>query len=112
MADDWERLGEAVRKRREQLRLAQGEKPPSSATWRKVEHAIDPPYARRSLLAICDALRWHEDSIGRLLEGGEPRLLDQGDPDMDFHADLSDISPEGRAAIMHIIEMERSKQKG
>lgn len=50
----------------------------SQATWRKIEKAVDPPYRRSTLIAIAQALRWTEDSIDRLLDGGEPTLVPDG----------------------------------
>lgn len=69
---DYKAAGERVRRRREELNLKQGELPPSSATWRKVERAIDPPYARQTIVQICQALGWTTDSYDRLLRGDEP----------------------------------------
>lgn len=73
---EWERAGESVRRRREQLGLAQGERPPSQATWRKVEHGIDPPYRRATVTALCRSLGWTEDSYDRLLAGDDPIVVD------------------------------------
>lgn len=70
--DAWKRLGDLVRRRRQQLGMSQGQKPPSAATWRKVENAIDHPYAERTVLAICDALHWEPESFDQILAGGEP----------------------------------------
>lgn len=61
-----------MKARREGLGLAQGAGGVSSASWRKVEKAIDPPYRRATLVAICRALRWTDDSIDELLDGGQP----------------------------------------
>lgn len=74
--DAWERLGEAVRQRRNELQLRQGQLPPSSATWRKVEYAIDPPYSPQTVSAICAALRWTHDSFDRILAGDAPIVTD------------------------------------
>jgi hypothetical protein len=54
---DWTGLGRAVRERREALRISQGAAGISVSTWHKVEHAIDPPYRRATLLGIAEALR-------------------------------------------------------
>lgn len=80
--DDWERLGNAVRDRRNALGLAQGEKPPSAATWRKVEKALDPPYAERTVRAVCAALGWQQDSFDRILSGEPPHpaVMPEDDP--------------------------------
>jgi hypothetical protein len=42
------------------------------STWRKVEHAINPPYRRATLMGIAEALRVDADSIDLVLAGGEP----------------------------------------
>lgn len=73
---DWLRLGQTVRERREHLRLPQGAGGISAATWRKVEKAVDPPYAPRTVRAICEALQWTPDSFDSVLAGHEPTELD------------------------------------
>jgi transcriptional regulator with XRE-family HTH domain len=74
--DDWTRLGRLARERREALRLSQGAAGVSASTWRKVEHAVEPPYRRATLLAIAAALRWAPESIDLILAGGDPVELD------------------------------------
>lgn len=106
---DWERLGAAVRKRRDQLGLAQGEAPPSAATWRKVEKAIDPPYAPRTASAICRALRWPDDAFDRILDGEDPQAFAGGGGGQDYNARISRISEGAQAAIDAIIEAEERK---
>lgn len=69
---DWQLLGRRVRERREALRLSQGAAGISASTWRKVEHASEPPYRRSTLLAIAQVLRWTPESIDLVLGGGEP----------------------------------------
>ena len=75
----WARLGDAVRVRREALNLSQSEANaaggPSTNTWYKVEHAIDPPYHRKSVAGICRVLGWTPDSFNRILNGDEPQLI-------------------------------------
>jgi hypothetical protein len=73
---DWDRLGRAVKERREALRISQGAAGISASTWRKVEHAVEPPYRRATLLTIAAALGWTPDSIDRLLDGKDPLELD------------------------------------
>lgn len=72
----WPRLGQLVRERREALRISQGAAGVSVATWRKVEHAVDPPYRRSTLLAIERVLLWAPGSIDRILDGADPIDLD------------------------------------
>lgn len=106
---DWERLGRAVRDRRNELGLSQGEEPPSAATWRKVEKAIDPPYAERTASAICRALRWPPDAFTRILDGEDPRSLTTSGAGQDYNARISRISEGAQAAIDAIIEAEERK---
>lgn len=70
--DDWLRLGNAVRRRRNHLRISQGAGDVSPATWRKIEKAVDPPYRDSTLIAICRTLQWTPDSFERILAGEEP----------------------------------------
>lgn len=108
---DWERLGAAVRKRRDQLGLAQGESPPSAATWRKVEKAIEPPYAARTASAICRALRWPDDAFDRILAGEDPQQLTASSGTQDYNSRITRLSREAQAVIDTIIEAEERKQQ-
>ncbi len=91
----------------------------STNTWFSVEHGNRIDDIRRN--AIGDVFGWTAQTWEHLLAGGrldelpgEHEQPSEPEPErdaMDFHADLSDISPEGRAAIQHIIDIERGKQK-
>jgi hypothetical protein len=72
----WARVGKAVKARREALGLPQGVGGVSSATWRKVEGAIDPPYRPATLAKIARALDWQADAFDRLLAGKEPAITE------------------------------------
>jgi hypothetical protein len=106
---DWQRLGAAVRDRRNELGLSQGEDGPSAATWRKVEKAIEPPYAERTLRAICRVLRWPSDAADRILDGDDPRSLGTSGSGQDYNARIARISEGAQAAIDAIIEAEERK---
>lgn len=89
VTDDWPRLGQAVRARRENMSMTQteavrrAEGSVSISVWRAIEKAFRPPYARASLLAVCRVLRWDPESIDLVLQGGDPielpvSLVDEG----------------------------------
>jgi hypothetical protein len=81
--DQWQSVAHAVRRRREELGLTQIEataltagsgRKISFATWRKVETAVEPPYTRATVAAVCHALGWEPDAFDRILAGDTPRL--------------------------------------
>jgi transcriptional regulator with XRE-family HTH domain len=82
---DWTRVGQYVRRRREDKGLTQQEATVASdggvsvATWRNIETATNPPFRRSSLLAVCRVLDWTSDSIDRILRGEEPEDDESGE---------------------------------
>lgn len=85
--DHWQLVARAVRQRREELGLTQIEataltaasgRKISFATWRKVETAVEPPYTRATVAAVCHVLGWAPDSFDRILRGGSPTLVGAG----------------------------------
>lgn len=88
---DWQRLGAAVRARRNLLGLAQGKGGPSAATWRKVEGAQEYPYAERTVSAICRTLGWPSDAFDRLLAGDDPDTLVEAAGPNEEDENLSDV---------------------
>lgn len=73
MAEHWEALAEAVRARRLQLALRQGDLEsrggPSTGTVRNVEQAARTTYARRTMPQLETALGWRPGTVAELLAG-------------------------------------------
>lgn len=76
--DEWQTVAQRVLHRREDLGLTRQQAVFNSdgaislATWSNVEKAVNPPYRRSSLMAICRVLGWSPDSVERILNGEEP----------------------------------------
>jgi transcriptional regulator with XRE-family HTH domain len=105
--DQWQdRVGEPIRRRREQLRLSvRGVARVagiSEGLWRQVEsgrrvlaedviRTVSPKPATRAAIAV--ALGWTPDSIDRLIAGGEPALAapSAGDTDDEVAAQLAEL---------------------
>lgn len=84
MADEaWNRLAELIRTRREDRRMSQQELASAAGTTdrfiRSVEKAERETFNRGTLRTIADVLGWTPDSIGRILEGGEPEVAQSGE---------------------------------
>lgn len=82
--DQWERVASAVRTRRESIPLTHRQavdavKAGSISTWSAIERAERPGYTRATLTTICNALGWREDSIDRIMAGGEPIVVEASD---------------------------------
>lgn len=75
---DWQRLGEAIRARREELLLSQAEAVRRSEglislpTWSLLENARQQRYKRRTLQGAALALGWPRDGCYRVLDGDDP----------------------------------------
>lgn len=73
-SDPWVRVAEEVQRRRLQLNLTQEEAARRSdgrisrATWQKVESALGQSYSARTVMGICRALGWTDDSIHRVMK--------------------------------------------
>lgn len=74
--DRWQRLGEYVTRRRNELGMTQGQVQaaggPSVATMRLIEGAMQQSYQGRILGGLEQALRWSPGSVANILNGGEP----------------------------------------
>lgn len=77
---DWQRLGEYVTRRREQLGMTQADvdaaKGPSVATLRKIEKGGAPEGSYRGgvLASLERALQWPAGAVDRILGGSEPDI--------------------------------------
>lgn len=105
----WVRLGECVKRRREDLRLGQHELAarggPSTATVRNIEAAAQTSYRGRTYSQLEDALNWARGSVEKVLAGGSPTI--QSDPSPQSAPALpgatesaGDLQPSERAAIL------------
>lgn len=76
----WGRVGVKVKERRDELGWSQrdaGLAAPgalSEATWASIEDGDGWKSYTRTLRKVCIALRWTEDSIDRIVAGGEPEV--------------------------------------
>lgn len=78
MAQDWRRVAEFVKARRNALGLRQERTPGvSSATWNKIENAKETSYKTFTLAAIERALFLDPGEILRIAEGGPLPELDE-----------------------------------
>lgn len=81
---NWERVAVAVRARRKELRLTQGEAVQkagsgvSLAVWNNLENCRQEAYRPSTLAAVARALNWTVDSIDRIGVGKEP--IENGEP--------------------------------
>jgi transcriptional regulator with XRE-family HTH domain len=83
VSEDWSRLGDAVRARRENLGWTQTEAVQRSeggisiSVWRAIENAFRPPFSRPKLAVVCQVLRWAPESVDLLLKGGDAIEVDE-----------------------------------
>jgi transcriptional regulator with XRE-family HTH domain len=77
---DWAAVGREVQARRIELDLTQDEAARRSdgrvsrVTWGRIENAASKSYSARTLVGVCRALGWSDDSVHRIFRGLEPRL--------------------------------------
>lgn len=73
---DWERLGNYVTRRRNELGLTQSQVQarggPSVATVRNIELAVKGSYRDSALFSLERVLGWPAGAVNRILAGGEP----------------------------------------
>lgn len=78
MSDNWEALAEAVKRRREELRLTQGDIQerggPSTAKLREIENRRTEALSPSKRRDLERALRWTPGSIDVILAGGQPTI--------------------------------------
>lgn len=78
MAEDWQRLADAIKRRRAELNLTQEaaahQSGVSVATWRLLESAKQSAYRMLTLAAVERTLGWGLESIDEVLDGGSPTL--------------------------------------
>ncbi len=76
--ETWDRVARCVRERRDQLEFSQEEAAArtgdlvSTAAWRVFEASGRLGYRHTTIVGIARALRWTDESIIQMLEGGEP----------------------------------------
>lgn len=125
---DWERLGRAVKKRRQHLGPSQeklvqlvnelvGEQVLSTATLRKVENAKQTSYDGRTLPSLCRGLKWEPDAWEQILNGADPDRLLSTDTvmpspasDQDF-VDLRALPQDVRQQILDMVAENQRKQQ-
>lgn len=76
MSDEWNAVGEEIKKRRIALRKTQTEMASaadvSDTTWSQIELAKADGFGAKTIAGVCAALGWSPDSIDLIREGGRP----------------------------------------
>lgn len=72
MAEDWHRVAEHVRARRQHLGIMQKESKVAPATWTKLENAKETSYKSFTLARVEAELRWPPGTIAHIANGGAP----------------------------------------
>lgn len=93
--EQWERVGERVRERRQLLGWTMRQAVERSAglikdsTWSSIERNTMPGrYSARSLYGVCTALGWMPDGIDAILSGQEPRIRPGWEGSVESRIDL------------------------
>lgn len=103
MSSNSERLGEAVRKRRNDLDLSQldvhAAGGPSNTSLTKIENGLLADLNRVTAAKLDAGLQWEPGSAKAVWLGGEPRALGKVIP-ANVLAELKNVSPSTRAYIL------------
>lgn len=123
-----QRVGAAVKARREELGLEQKDCVQRArglvgrTTWQAVEAAEDASsFTRPVLLGVCVALGWRDDAFDRVKDGREPVIEEVALPGVESAHTIQTISedqaldPECRASMLntyrHLVELSRSRRQ-
>lgn len=72
MAEDWHRVAEHVKARRQHLGITQKESKVAPATWTKLENAKETSYKSFTLARVEAELHWPPGTIAHIANGGDP----------------------------------------